>query len=192
MEPVKPHSTATAYRRQRQIEDCLYENLQHTPYQSISVADICRQVGISRKAFYNYYHDKDTCLCAIIDRFLRDCIFQLTTAPDNATPLDTAVALLNYWKNQKTFYDILIRNNLLHFMQMETMYYLLNENQDILKLLNTPDVQSDTDILACYISSHLTLILQWYLRGFDTPAEEMAKKMLRIMHVPMIIPPAEE
>ena len=53
------HNSATAQRRQRQIEDCLYENLLHTPWQSISVADICRQVGISRKAYYNYYPDKD-------------------------------------------------------------------------------------------------------------------------------------
>ena len=58
--------TAAAYRRRRQIEDCLYENMQHVPYQSISVADICRQVGISRKAYYNYYHDKDACLYAVV------------------------------------------------------------------------------------------------------------------------------
>lgn len=45
-------STPTALRRQKQIEDCLYENLLHTPYQSISVADLCRQIGISRKAYY--------------------------------------------------------------------------------------------------------------------------------------------
>ena len=53
----KTTTSATASRRQKQIEDCLYRCLLDTPYQSVSVVDICRQVGISRKAFYNYYRD---------------------------------------------------------------------------------------------------------------------------------------
>ena len=57
MEQRKLHSSQAAYRRQRQIEDCLFENLQHVPYQSISVSDLCRQVGISRMAFYIYFPD---------------------------------------------------------------------------------------------------------------------------------------
>lgn len=193
MDNNTPRTSATAYRRQRQIEDCLYDNLLHTPYQSISVSDLCRQVGISRKAFYNYYHDKDTCLCAIIDRTLRESVLHLTTTvPDNATPLETSVALLDYWKDQKSLYDILLRNNLLHFLMIRYIDYILNEDRTLLELLNTPDVPSDTDILACYTSSQTTLVLQWYLRGFDTPTEEMAKKLLRIMHVPMITPPPAE
>lgn len=193
MEPVRPHSTATAYRRQRQIEDCLFENMLHTPYASISVADLCRQVGISRKAFYNYYHDKDACLCAIIDRILRGAVLHTSrNASDNASPLEAAVVLLDYWRQQREFYDIIVRNNLLHFLILRNMEYALNEDRSILDLLNTPEVKSDTDILACYLSSHITLVLQWYLRGFDTPTEEMAKKLLRIMHVPMISPPTAE
>lgn len=188
MEPVKPHSTSTAYRRQRQIEDCLYENLLHIPYQSISVADLCRQVGISRKAFYNYYHDKDACLAAIIHRTLQECSLNLTIIPDEASALDTSLAILEFWRERKTFLDIMMRNNLMFFLQTESIYYILNEDRGILDLLNTPYVESDNDILACYVSSHYTLILQWYLRGFDTPAEEMAKKMLRIIHVPLITP----
>lgn len=187
MGPNQPHTSATAHRRQRQIEDCLYENLLHTPYQSISVSDLCRQVGISRKAYYNYYHDKDACFCAIIDRLLRDAILHTaTTVPDNATPLESAVILLDYWKNQRDFYDILLRNNLLHFLILRNMEYVLTEDRTTMDLLNTPEVKSDTDILACYTSCLLMLTLQWHMRGYDTPTEEMAKKYLRLLHAPLI------
>ena len=186
----RSRSTPTALRRQRQIEDCLYANLLHTPYQSISVADICRQVGISRKAYYHYYHDKDDCFCAIIDRLLRDSILHVTTTlPDSASSLETAVHLLDYWKNQKDFFDICVRNHLLHFVLMRNMEYVLTEDRTILDLLSTEEVQSDTDILACYTSSQLALVLQWYYRDFDTPTEEMARKLLRILHAPLILPP---
>lgn len=187
----RSHNTATAQRRQRQIEDCLYENLLHTPYQSISVADICRQVGISRKAYYNYYRDKDACFCAIIDRLLHEAMLHASrSVPDDAAPLETAIALLDFWREKKSFFDMVIRNNLSHFLMLRNIEYVLREDRAILDLLSTPEVQSDTDIVACYMSIQLTLVLQWYFRGFDTPTEEMARKFLRILYDPMIPQPA--
>ena len=192
MEPTRSHTTATAHRRQRQIEDCLYENMLQTPYSSISVADLCRQVGISRKAFYNYYHDKDACLCSIISRFNRDAMLHAATSvSDAATALETTTALMEYWKDQKSYWDIIVRNNLLHFVLIQNIHYILTEEQTFLDVLSTPEVKSDTDILACYMSIQLTLLLQWYLRNFDTPAEEMARKLLRLIHTPMISVPPE-
>ncbi|MBQ2928502.1 MAG: TetR/AcrR family transcriptional regulator [Oscillospiraceae bacterium] len=182
--------TAAAYRRRRQIEDCLYENMQHVPYQSISVADICRQVGISRKAYYNYYHDKDACLYAVVDRVIRDCTLHCTTnTPDDASMLESSVILLEYWKQQKPFFDMILRNNLFYVLIERFANYVQQENRTILRLLDTPELSSDGDILACYVSCQLTLVLQWYLRGFDTPAEEMAQKYLRLFHSPLILPP---
>ena len=37
----------------------------------------------------------------------------------------------------------------------------------------------------------LTLVMQWYLRGFDTPTEEMARKFLRVLQLPMLSQPGE-
>ena len=187
MDNKRNHTTATAHRRQRQIEDCLYDNLLRLPYHSISIADLCRQVGISRKAFYNYFRDKDDCFSSFIDRVLHESVLHTTQrTPDNATPLEAAIILLDYWKELKPLFDILIRNNLFHFIIMRNIHYALTEDKTILDLLSTPEVKTDADILACYTSCQLTLTLQWYLRGFDTPTEEMAKKFLRLLHSPMI------
>ena len=181
-------TSATAQRRQRQIEDCLIENLTHNPWQSISVADICRQVGISRKAYYNYYRDKDHCFCSYADRLIRDSMLQTSqNLPDNSTTLDAAAALLEYWRDKKPFLDIVLNNNLLYLFMMRNVEYVLQEDRSVLQLLSTPELESDTDILACYMAVQLTLVLQWYSRGFDTPTEEMARKLLRILYDPMIL-----
>lgn len=180
-------TTATAQRRRKQIEDCLYDNLLHTPYRSISVADICRQVGISRKAYYNYYPDKDSCFAAVVDRFIRDSMLNVATlTPDDANPLTATCILLDHWKGRRDFLDIIMRNDLLQILFLRYMAYIQNEEPSVLELLNNPDVASDTDILACYTMSQMTLVLQWYFRGFDTPTEEIAKKYLRVIHAPMI------
>lgn len=186
-----PENTGS-YRRRIQIEDCLYENMLHTPYQSISVTDICRQVGISRKAFYNYYHDKDTCLRSIISRTIRGALLHITSnVPDNATPLEACVSLLEYWKSCRQYFDVIQRNGLFYLVLEENIRYILEEDKSLLDLLSTPEVKSDMDILCCYMASQQTLILQWYSRGFDTPTEEMARKYLRIMHLPMISSPED-
>ncbi len=186
MEKKTPRSNASL-RRQQQIEKCLYENMLTRPYRSISVSDLCQQVGISRKAYYNYYRDKDACLGAIIDYVLRDSMLHLTTTmSDNATSMEGACILLDYWKSHKELLDMLVRNDLLHLLMLRNMEYLQHEETAALALLDTSELKSDTDILACYMSCQLTLVLQWYYRGFDTPTEEMARKLLRIVHRPLI------
>lgn len=183
----RTRNTATAQRRQRQIEDCLFENLLHTPWQSISVADICRQVDISRKAYYNYYKDKEDCLCSFIDRLLRESMLHVTrNLPDNATALDAAVIMLDYWKEQKSFLDVLVKNNLTYFLTVRNITYAMEEDRAILQQLSTPTVPTDVDIVACYTSIQLTLVLSWHGRDFDTPTEEMARKLLRLLFQPMI------
>lgn len=183
----RSHTSATAQRRRKQIEECLYENLRHSPYQSISVADICRQVGISRKAYYNYYPDKDSCFSALVDRFIRDALLQIAEqTPDNANAMAATCVLLEHWKNQREFLDIIIRNNLMHILFLRYINYIQKEEPSLLDLLNHAQVPTDSDILACYTMSQMALVLQWYYRGFDTSTEEMAAKYLRIIHSPMI------
>ncbi len=186
------HTSATAHRRRLQIENCLYENLLHTPYPSVSVSDICRQVGISRKAYYNYYPDKDTCFLAIIDRTIREMnLYVTTTVSDQSPPMEVAVAMMTYWREHRDLLDICVRNNLLHYVIAQHMCHVMEEDRAVLDMMSTPEVKSDADILVCYSTSQLTLMLQWYLRDFQDPVEDMAKKLLRILHVPLLTLPEE-
>lgn len=41
------------------------------------------------------------------------------------------------------------------------------------------------------MSIQITLLMQWYSRGFDTPAREMAMKYLRLLYLPMLQAPEE-
>ena len=187
MEYTKVPGSSTAYRRQRQIEECLFDNLQQRPYTSVSISDLCHQLGISRKSFYNYFADKDTCFRAIINRKLHACILHLTAElPEHVSREETIAAFLGYWKNEKVLLDIVIRNNLLSQLMDQCIYFLRNENQAILSLLYTPKVNTDTYILSCFVSTHITLILQWYMQNFQTPLEEMVGTYQRLIYQPLI------
>ena len=133
------------------------------------------------------------CLCALINRVIQNTMIHVTAmAGSNPSVLEVTTLLLDYWKGQKSFWDIIVRNQLLQFLMFQYIQYIQNEDKSLLDLLSTPDVKSDMDILCCYVSCQITLILQWYLRDFDTPTVEMARKLMRLMHTPLIPVQKEE
>jgi len=187
MDHTKVPGSTTAYRRQKQIEECLYENLLLRPYPSVSISDLCHQLGISRKSFYNYFSDKDSCFRCIISRRIHACILHLSTElPENATQEDVIAAYLSYWKKEKGLFDIIVRNNLLTLLMDQCIYFLREENQIILPFLDTPRLQADSFVLSSFVSIQITLILQWYMQNFSTPMEEMVRTYQRLIYQPLI------
>lgn len=187
MDYTKVPGSATAYRRQKQIEECLFENLLQRPYPSVSISDICHQLGISRKSFYNYFPDKDSCFRAIISRKLHACILRLSSdLPENA-PEESAIAYyLSYWKDEKSLFDIIVRNNLLSLLIDQCTYFLREEDQSILPFLNTPQLKADEFVLSGFVSLQITLLMQWYLQNFSTPLEKMIHTYQRLIYYPLL------
>lgn len=187
MDHAKLPGSATAYRRQKQIEECLFENLLQRPYPSVSISDLCHQLGISRKSFYNYFPDKDTCFRAIISRKLHTCILRLSSdLPENATEEAAIAYYLSYWKEEKGLFDIIVRNNLLSLLMDQCIYFLREEDQSILPFLNTPQLKADSFVLSGFVTLQVTLILQWYLQNYSTPLEEMVRTYQRLIYQPLI------
>jgi len=187
MDHTKLPSTATAYRRQRQIEECLFDNLLQRPYPSVSISDLCHQLGISRKSFYNYFPDKDSCFRAIISRKLRRCLLSLTTGLPAHVTLEDAIAFyLSFWKEEKNFLDIIVRNNLIFLLSDQCFHFLLEEDATLLPFLNTSRLKADPFVLAGFVNVQITLMLQWYLQNFTTPMEDMIKTYQRLLYQPLI------
>lgn len=178
--------TPNAYRRQKQIEDCLFANLQQRPYASVSVSDLCLQLEISRKSFYNYFPDKDSCLRSLITRTLRQCILQITSFPQGSSPDLYITALLTFWKDQRPLLDVLVRNKLLFVLLEQSIAFLIQEDRHVLECLSTPLVDADDFVLANFVSVHYTMILQWYRTGFSIPVEDMILVYKRLVYQPLI------
>lgn len=187
MDYIKVPGSATAYRRQKQIEECLFENLMQRPYPSVSISDVCHQLGISRKSFYNYFPDKDSCFRAIISRRLHKCVLYMTTdIPENAAIEDVIESYLSYWKEEKALFDIVVRNNLLGLLIDQCVYFLQEENQIMLPFLDTPSLKADGFVLSGFISLQVSIVLKWYLQNFETPMDIMIQTYLRLFYQPLL------
>ena len=181
------NGSATVNRRQKQIEECLFSNLLQRPYPSVSISDLCHQLDISRKSFYNYFPDKDSCLQAIINRRLRICIHKLRTQISEGTTEAQLIALyLTYWKEEKGLLDIIVRNNLLSLLEDQCIRFLREEDQSLLSVLDTPQLQADSFVLSGFVSLQVTMILQWHLQNYQPPVEEMIRTYQRLIYQPLI------
>ena len=181
------NGSATVNRRQKQIEECLFSKLLQRPYPSVSISDLCHQLGISRKSFYNYFPDQDSCMQAIISRKLHTCIRNLRAELTEDTTEEQLIAsYLTYVKEEKRLLDIIVRNNLLSLMEDQCIRFLREEDQSILPILDTPQLQADSFVLSGFVTMQVTLILQWHLQNYQPSIEEMVRTYERLIYQPLI------
>jgi AcrR family transcriptional regulator len=183
----KHSGSVNTIRRQKQIEDCLYSNLLQRPYTSVSVSDLCHQLEISRKSFYNYFPDKDSCFRSFINRKIRQCVLSVTSSrSENATLDDYIFIFLDFWKQERPFLDILTRNNLLTMLLDQCIIFLQEEDTSVLEYLNTPQLKTDEFVLACYVNTQILLVIQWYKGNYEISREEMVCKYKRLIYEPLL------
>ena len=187
MTSSKTSGFVNSYRRQKQIEDCLYANLLQRPYTSVSVSDLCHQMELSRKSFYNYFPDKDSCLRSVINRKFRGCSLAIADGLGDDYSLEHVISIfLKYWKQERDFLDMILRNDLLTILFEQNMRFLMDEDRNVLEYLNTPQLQTDEFVLAAYVNIHIATILQWHKGGYAIPVEEMVRKYKRLLYEPLL------
>lgn len=186
MEQKLPHNTPISASRQLKIEDCLLQKMGSTPYERISVADLCRQMGISRQLFYTYFPDKDACLHALIDRIMRDSIDEMILMPQMSSLYDSAVSYLSYWRQHSEFLDVVVKQKLKALVIERSYLYFKKHNDMIMEHLSTPEVEADDSILWLYSAIRFTVLMQWHESGYVLPVEKMAVKYLRMLKEPIV------
>ncbi len=180
-------SSNIAYRRRKQIEDGLYAMLLAAPIGEITISDLCTRLGITRKVFYRHFRDKEDCLCSIMDNVIRDSLVStIRNIPHLQMSLESAAVIVEYWKDQKGFLDILLRDHLLELFMARVFVLARQEDETMFQRMDNALMACDSDIMGCFLTCHYALILQWHARRYDTPVEEMAKKYLRITQYPLL------
>ena len=187
MEQKLPHNTEISASRQLKIEECLLRKMESTPYDRISITDLCRQMGISRQLFYTYFPDKDACLHSLIDRLLQDSIDEMYFSSYRDNLYDVSVSYLSYWRKHSDFLDVIVRQQMKSLVVERNYLYFKKHYRDmILMYLSTPDVEADESILWLYNVIRFITLMQWHESGYALPVEKMATKYLRILKEPLL------
>lgn len=174
-------------QRRMAIENGLLELMQLVPYGQISVTSLTQHLHMSRKSFYHYFPGKEACLDSLVSRIIQECALFISDRGGLVNDMYQGfLQNLYFWQGQQLFLNALVKNNLMPVFLRHCMHHVESEEKQLLTLLSTPDTACDEDVLLYFLNGHLTLLLNWCARDFETPPEDLARKLVRLTCRPLI------
>lgn len=172
-------ATELSARHQRQVTASLLELMQKTPYEDITVTQLCRDAGITRRIFYHLFSNKTDALHALIDHVILGIESYRTDIPDEA------LRFFLYWRDQKPLFDALRSNNLSNVLLERMASSVLNEAYDVRYWLKAYDWDTGTDIIIFNLCGIMGLTYGWYYTGYQKTPEEMAQRINQLVQKPL-------
>ena len=173
-------TTEISVLHQRQITQALLELMQKTPYEDITVTQICDAAGISRRIFYHLCSNKTGALYALIDHTI---LGMSAYRPELSRQ---ALRPFLYWKEQKKLLDALHENRINGLLLERMIETTMNEDYDLHYWLKTNGWDNnETDIIVFYLTGFMGLVYRWYYSGYRESPEEMAALLEKVMTTPL-------
>ena len=171
---------------QKQFENTLLSLMQQIPYDAISVRKLCDIAGITRKTFYRIFTDKESVLCALIDRVYAE--FLTFDFPDSTLSPNVSRELqifFHYWKEQKPLLDALLANEKRGLLIKCSLLHVFREENTTIYRLGAENSPYSREMVLFHIGGIMTLVLDWHQSGYQKPVPEMAE----LLHSLLINPP---
>lgn len=170
--------------RQRWIENGLLELMQERKFEEISVTDLCRHLGLSRRSFYRYFRDLEDVLDMLMDHTLQD--MAITNTKPTVQELSE---ICRFWLQRKPLLGALARSGMYGKLVEYTLKY--SSEQSLQAFLSPKDLDMDISremrlFVICGMSS---LLFGWYEEGFQQDPEQMAQITLRMLSEPLLMDP---
>ena len=172
--------TEISVRHQKQVEDALLALMEKIPYEDITVTELCRSAGVSRRVFYHLFSSKTGALHALIDHRL--------LAEESSFPHieDHLLRFFLYWKENRALLDVLQANQLAGLLLERMITSVLSEDYDLRNWLKENGwEEEEKDVIIFHLSGVMGLIYRWYYSGFQESPGEMASLMRKIITRPL-------
>ena len=166
-------------RTRKLLSTALFDLLESTPYEKISVMDICKKAMVHRATFYNHFEDKEHLLEYTIDS-IKEELFTATIEKENySSPKEMYMTLiasvLDFVTEHKDKLSLILKQNssekaneLMLTTIKRSIQYLTSKNQ--YKAEYSVPINVLTDFLAGGITN---LGLNWLQSSKPSPKEEL-------------------
>lgn len=172
-------TTEVSVRHQRQAEAALQSLMRLRPYEEVTVTDICREAGLSRRIFYHLFTGKQDALCALVDHAILDM--------EGFRPQkdDLLMNFLLFWMEKRELLDALTGNSLQELLLERMLANGLREDFDVWRWLRWEAREDRQDILTFNLCGLMGLIFSWHRSGFRKSPEQMAQLIQQLMDHPL-------
>lgn len=173
---VKRTEDRRVKRTKRVLRECLFELLENSTIDEITVKELTERADVNRSTFYFYYKDINDMMMQIQNDIFE--VFEETVIAPQAsfvTVEDFTEYLLRFLQFCKEYEDIckfVVSNDPNNFLSNKIQKTLLEHVPDSHKVFPREDPRR---YLTCFaVSAMWETILHWMYDGMTVPADEMA------------------
>jgi AcrR family transcriptional regulator len=164
--------------QQRRFEAALMELMEEKLFENISISELCRVTGLSRKTFYRLYDAKSDVVYAMIDHAIMDTD---AFVPDETVGEGGMHHFLGYWKSRKRFLDVLAKNRISALLSQQAILLVLEEEPMIVNCFSAGNSDIRRELVTFCISGLFSLVLDWHRRGYDRSIDEMSRILMEVV-----------
>lgn len=169
-------TTEISALHQKQITESLLELMQKIPYEDITVTELCKASGLTRRIFYHLFTNKTGALHALVDHKILDIGGYGKDLPNEM------LRFFCYWQDQKAFLDVMRANEMSGLLLERMIDRVLTEDYDVLYWLQSQGwSDSSREVIIFGLSGLMGLVYSWYYGGYQQAPEEMAALVEQIL-----------
>ena len=164
--------------QQRKFESALQELMKDRLFEEISISELCRYTGLSRKTFYRLYETKADVVYAMIDHTIME---EATCEPDRSVGPGELHQFLAFWRSRSDFLDVLQKNQISALLAQQAANIALQETPDRLAIFGLENNVNARDMMLFYLSGFFALVLDWHSQGFERSIDEVCDVLVELL-----------
>ena len=179
--------TEQSAKRQREIENCLFDILRTKHYSDITVTDLCTKMNMPRKAFYRYFDSMDDALNALIDHSMSEYNgFTVDRSGEtNRSLISELEEYFVFWYSKKNLIDALDRSGLTGRLIERMINFPIGDRIVVQRFLPCDDDRMREKVFKFAFSGLVYTMIGWYRDGFVESTRSMAETACRLIREPL-------
>ena len=179
--------TEQSTKRQREIENCLFEIMKEKRYEEITITELCEKMDMPRKAFYRYFDGKDDTLATLIDHSMSEYAgFTVDRSCETRRSLTSELEeYFRFWYQKRDLLSVLDASGLMGILIDRTINYPVGDRILIAKFLPNDDEVTRDRVFKFAFSGLIYTMINWYRSGFAVSTREMAISACRMLREPL-------
>ena len=162
-------ATEVSVLHQKQVADSLLKLMETTSWENVTVTQLCREAGVTRRVFYHLFSNKTGALHALIDQRIMAIESYRRDEPDDM------LRFFLYWREQRPLLDALEKSGMTGLLLERMIGNVLSEDRDVLYWLRRNGWENNSKEVVIFILSGLMgLIYSWHFEGYRKTPEELA------------------
>ena len=173
--------TEKTAEQQKIFEQTFLQMLLESNYDDITVSDLCRRAGLSRKIFYRLFEKKADILYSMIDRALMEVDYYI---PDDSVGPGELHRFFAFWLHKKDLLDALLKHQNSSLLTDRAIRFAMREEGSQVRSFGAEAEKGSYEAIVFYLSGIFSVLLVWHAQGYDKSIDEIATLMKDLLTTP--------